>query len=62
MCNRGMALLFVTHSPKRVTTLCERAVLMRDGVVVEDGKAELVAHQYIEDIGEAESQKGEMVE
>ena len=62
MCKRGMALLFVTHSPKRVASLCERAVLMRDGVVVEDGKADLVAHQYIKDIGEAESQKGEMVE
>jgi lipopolysaccharide transport system ATP-binding protein len=62
MCNRGMALLFVTHSPKRVTTLCERAVLMRDGAVVEDGDAELVAHHYMEDIGEAESAKGESVE
>lgn len=53
MCSRGMALLFVSHSPSRVKALCERAVLMRDGLVVEDGECARVARRYLkEDVGE----------
>ena len=52
MCAQGMTLLFVSHSPARVRALCERSVLIRDGVVIDDGPTERVLQRYLdEDIG-----------
>jgi len=58
MCGRGMALLFVTHSPGRVKELCERAILMRHGLIVEDGECGHVVSRYLdEDVGEVAGAK-----
>ena len=53
MCDRGMALLFVSHNPGRAKALCKRAVLMRGGALVEDGEFSKVVKRYLkDDVGE----------
>jgi lipopolysaccharide transport system ATP-binding protein len=49
MCARGMTLVFVSHSPGRVRRLCERALLMRDGRLIEDGPSERVLQRFLEE-------------
>jgi lipopolysaccharide transport system ATP-binding protein len=56
MCKRGMALLFVSHSPSRVKALCKRAILMRDGAIIEDGECRPVIDRYLkDDVGDIEN-------
>src|SRR5262245_23924199 len=43
----GRTVLFVSHNMPAVTRLCERAVLLADGAVVEDGPAEQVVARYL---------------
>lgn len=43
---QGTTLLFVSHDPGAVKSLCERAILIDDGVVVQDGAAESVLDYY----------------
>src|SRR5262245_27969472 len=43
----GRTILFVSHNMPAVTRLCERAVLLADGAVVEDGPAEQVVARYL---------------
>lgn len=51
MCDRGMTLLFVSHSPARVKALCERAIWLRDGRVIADGDANAVLERYLHEDG-----------
>lgn len=44
---QGRTVLFVSHSMSAVTRLCERAVLISEGTVVEDGPAEKVVSTYL---------------
>jgi lipopolysaccharide transport system ATP-binding protein len=43
----GRTVLFVSHNMPAVTRLCERAILLADGGVVEDGPAEQVVAHYL---------------
>ncbi|MBA2475905.1 MAG: ABC transporter ATP-binding protein [Actinobacteria bacterium] len=43
----GRTLVFVSHDMSAVETLCERAVLLRDGRVALDGPARDVVHEYL---------------
>lgn len=56
MCNAGTTLLFVSHSVARVKALCERALLLRQGTLIEDGNADTVLERYIaEDLADENS-------
>jgi lipopolysaccharide transport system ATP-binding protein len=51
MCNAGTTLLFVSHSVARVKALCDRALLLREGRLIEDGNAGAVLERYmVEDL------------
>jgi lipopolysaccharide transport system ATP-binding protein len=43
----GRTVLFVSHNMPAVTRLCDRAILLADGGVVEDGPAEQVVAHYL---------------
>ena len=45
---RGAALLLVSHSPGDIVTHCERAILLRDGRIAEDGPARSVTNLYLD--------------
>jgi lipopolysaccharide transport system ATP-binding protein len=47
MCNAGTTLLFVSHSVARVKALCDRALLLRQGRLIEDGNADTVLERYM---------------
>jgi lipopolysaccharide transport system ATP-binding protein len=47
MCNAGTTLLFVSHSVARVKALCERALLLRQGTLIEDGDVSAVLDRYV---------------
>ena len=55
MCDAGMTLLFVSHSPARVKTLCERAILLRDGRLIDDGSVHTVLARYLSEDGQGVS-------
>ena len=42
----GTTLLFVSHSPVAVKTLCDRAILLEQGVLVRDGSPDAVLDYY----------------
>lgn len=44
---KGMTLIFVSHSPARIRRLCERAILVRDGTIAADGLVDEVLQKYI---------------
>ncbi len=44
--NRGGTLIFVSHNPEAVEQICDRAVLIENGVVVKDGKPSAVITAY----------------
>jgi lipopolysaccharide transport system ATP-binding protein len=43
---QGTTLLFVSHDPGAVKSLCERALLIDDGVILKDGPADAVLDYY----------------
>ncbi|MCF6188390.1 MAG: ABC transporter ATP-binding protein, partial [Desulfobulbaceae bacterium] len=43
---QGTTLLFVSHDPGAVKSLCERALLIDDGVILEDGPSDAVLDYY----------------
>ncbi len=47
LCDEGMTLLFVSHSPARVTALCDRAILLKEGRLIADGSCEAVLQRYL---------------
>ena len=42
----GRTILFVSHNMTAVKSLCKRVVLMKNGLLLEDGSTETVAHAY----------------
>lgn len=46
--NEGRTLIFVSHDMSAVETLCERALLLSQGRVVDDGPASSVVRRYLE--------------
>jgi ABC-type polysaccharide/polyol phosphate transport system ATPase subunit len=46
--SRGMTLVLVSHSPKSVLELCQRAVWMHEGRIVADGPAADVVAAFVE--------------
>jgi lipopolysaccharide transport system ATP-binding protein len=49
----GRTVLFVSHNLAAVRTLCTRAILLRDGVVVADDTATQVVSAYVADVSDA---------
>jgi ABC-type polysaccharide/polyol phosphate transport system ATPase subunit len=46
----GRTLVFVSHDMSAIETLCERAVLLRDGRISTDGPARETVRRYLEDV------------
>lgn len=44
--DQGTTLLFVSHDPSAVKTLCERALLFDNGLMIRDGRSETVLDYY----------------
>jgi len=44
--DEGKTLLFVSHSPGDIKSLCERAILLEKGKIIRDGKADEVIDYY----------------
>ncbi len=44
---QGKTMVFVTHSMQSVKNLCDRAVWLKDGQIIEDGNTEEVVDKYI---------------
>jgi lipopolysaccharide transport system ATP-binding protein len=44
---RGRAVLFVSHNMPAIATLCERAILLDEGKIVEDGPSQHVVASYL---------------
>ncbi|ARU55004.1 ABC transporter-like protein [Oleiphilus messinensis] len=43
---QGTSLLFVSHDPAAVKTLCDRAILLDDGVLIKDGRPDDILDYY----------------
>jgi lipopolysaccharide transport system ATP-binding protein len=43
---QGAAIILVSHDPTSIRSLCSRAMLLSDGVVVQDGDPEVVLERY----------------
>ena len=43
---QGAAIILVSHDPTSIRSLCSRAMLLSDGLVVQDGDPELVLERY----------------
>ncbi len=52
---QGTTLLFVSHDPGAVKSLCERALLIDDGVILQDGPSDAVLDYYNARIARATS-------
>jgi ABC-type polysaccharide/polyol phosphate transport system ATPase subunit len=44
--NNGKTIIFVSHSPELVRSFCSRAILLKNGIIVKDGKPEEVITHY----------------
>jgi len=43
----GAAVIFVSHSLETITSLCSRAIILENGVILADGEPKIVAEQYL---------------
>jgi ABC-type polysaccharide/polyol phosphate transport system ATPase subunit len=43
----GAAILFVSHSLETITSICSRAIILEDGVLVADGEPKSVVEKYL---------------
>ncbi len=50
MCERGKALVFVSHSTAAVRQLCNTCIWLENGMIQDQGPAELVLRRYEEDM------------
>lgn len=57
--NQGVTILFVSHSISAIKSLCQEAILLEKGCVVNHGKAEDVANDYHARLALAEQKKAE---
>jgi lipopolysaccharide transport system ATP-binding protein len=55
-CNRGKALLFVSHAPDAILRLCDRAIWLQNGNIRLEGPAEHIVAQYEIDSRRAEDE------
>lgn len=46
ICNSGSTVLFVSHSTYHISTLCDRAIWLENGEIVEMGEAQSIARLY----------------
>jgi lipopolysaccharide transport system ATP-binding protein len=46
----GRTVLFVSHNMATISALCERAIYIQNGGILEDNKSELTIHKYLESI------------
>lgn len=46
--NQGRTVLFVSHNMAAVATLCQRAMLLKDGHLIEDGDVATIVDRYVE--------------
>ncbi len=44
--DRGVTILFVSHDPTAVRTLCDRALLLHEGTILDEGKPAMVLEHY----------------
>ena len=51
----GRTVIFVSHNMAAVTALCDRCILLRAGMVEQDGAADAVAHYYLRSALEADA-------
>jgi len=49
--NTGRTVLFVSHQMQSVSQLCDRALQLEDGQIVDDGPAEEVVARYLQTVG-----------
>lgn len=45
---QGVAILFVTHSPQTVVNICDRAILLEHGKIVEIGDPKVITNHYMQ--------------
>jgi len=57
MRRKGVTIIFVSHSPEMVRTICPRALWLDNGRLVSDGSAEAVAARYLDHSWAAESDR-----
>ena len=43
----GAAIIFVSHSLETITSLCSRAIILENGVILADGEPKIVAEKYL---------------
>ncbi len=55
---RGVTILFVSHDPGAVKTLCDRALLLHDGVITDDGTPARVLEHYNAVIARKQAESG----
>ena len=58
---QGRTVLFVSHNMSAIRTLCDRAILLKDGRVAADGGVEAVVTQYLAEAVKA-AESGEIAE
>lgn len=45
--SQGCAIVYISHSPEQIKDLCDRALWLRQGQIVDYGEPEIVAGQYL---------------
>ena len=43
----GAAVIFVSHSLETITSLCSRAIILENGVILADGEPKIIAEKYL---------------
>jgi ABC-type polysaccharide/polyol phosphate transport system ATPase subunit len=43
----GAAILFVSHSLETITSLCSRAIILENGMLIADGESRLISEKYL---------------
>jgi lipopolysaccharide transport system ATP-binding protein len=59
---QGTALLFVTHNMADVRALCERVILLENGVVLKDGPADEVADFYNARVAQRDNERQQVLQ
>ena len=57
ICSRGKILLLVSHSMGTITSMCDRAIWIEKGKLLEDGPAEVVSEHYLAYMKEKEERE-----
>lgn len=46
--NNGTSILFVSHATEQIITHCDKAILLNDGVIVDNGSPKIIINQYLD--------------